>query len=346
MHPSVDLRLVLTSLRQLSATPYFNPRVREYSNNLCRAIVFALSADPGPPPPTLRALAQAVWLGHAYLSGSISREAPYEVQFCLSRALEPWAKKECLMTTALRQGQHDFHFYDADPWLLIQRTMPGFDTCGFDPTLVLIGLPRLYRHKPIFSIPLYHELGHFVDRHWGITALTALLAAQRDSLAAIPQSHWGEYFADIFAAMYVGDACVKVLQMIAPDHVPSSSHPATKDRTGMVESFLNNRPDDRLSALQASLQSLGAPLLQIRFEIPNINAEFDDLRPYALNSDRQLHGLLRAAWGYFERSLSGGVSTWPPQYVRPEDRERIINDLTEKSIRNYAIRRMWSDGAS
>ena len=219
MRPRVDLRLISGSLQQLSATPYFDARLHQYSESLRAAIDFALKSNPPLPDASLSILTRVVWRAHQYLAGSISREAPYEVKLCLSKALADWIQKECLITTALVDEPHGFHFLRADPWSILKSVVPSFPVGAFDPILVLIGVPRLYKHKPLFCIPLYHELGHFIDQHYGVSDFVVLNNSPPLNFPSQSwQSHWAEHFADLFAACYVGMASVQVLEALAPNH--------------------------------------------------------------------------------------------------------------------------------
>jgi hypothetical protein len=345
LRADVNLRLLQSSLTSLAATPYFSREVLRFSDYLCGVIEHALSRVPPTPDPTLRSLASFIWFAHQYLSGSISRESPYEIQFCLEAALKEWAKKECIITTALLDRPYDFHFLPADPWQDIRALFPNFDTANFDPVLVLMGLPRLYKHKPVFCIPLYHELGHFVDRHWGVTNFVLLrtLTGALGSPVRLTAKHWAEHFSDLFAACYVGFSSVDCLKMISPNDPASPTHPATADRFALVKAFLAGESDPRIEAIQSSLKVLGAPPLAIRFIQPNIDDSFDDLRPGRLNSISELHGLFESAWAYFLRVAGLPVAPWSGRPTKIDELERIVNDLTEKTIRNFAVQRMWTD---
>ncbi len=288
----------------------------------------------------MRNLSQCTWLAYQYLCGSISREAPYEVEYCLKIALGTWRKKQCIITTGLIDFPHGYCFLQVDPWEFILAALPAFDSQNFTPSLVLIGVPRLYKNKPIFCIPLYHELGHFVDRHWGIANLLAL------TNMSISWSHWAEYFADVFAASYVGESKVRALSAVASGAAPNQSHPGTSDRIQVIEAFLAGRPDLRLDAIYAALARLGAPPLVRRFQTPDIAPAFDDLRTFSLQSDEQVHGLFNAAWLYFERCITNGTVPWSSSPPHEGDVETIVNNLTEKTLRNYAIVRQWNNAAS
>jgi hypothetical protein len=347
LRPRVDLRLISSSLQQLSATPYFDARLHRYSESLRSAIDFALKASPPLPDASLAMLTRVVWAAHQYLAGSISRESPYEVKLCLSKALADWVQKDCLITTALADDPHQFHFLRADPWSLLKTAVPGFPVGAFDPILVLIGVPRLYKHKPLFCIPLYHELGHFVDLHYTVSDYVVL--SHPPPTGFHPEawrSYWAEHFADLFAACHVGEASAQVLESIAPLAPASLTHPATIDRAGLVRTFLAGGSHARITAISDALAALGAPALSVRHVVPSITDEFDDIRPYRVTSVPELHGLFAAGWTYFDQSLARVGFPWAAAPLREDQIEKTINDLVEKSIRNFSIREMWDRAAS
>lgn len=267
------------------------------------------------------------------------------MEFCLKKALDEWKKKECVITTSLSLDLYGaFHFRQADPWEIIQNILPSFDGKGFNPALILISLPRVYRSKPIFCIPLYHELGHFVDRHWGITTLAQVMIRQASlfGLSGMPPGHWAEFFADLFATCYVGESSIRVLQTAAPNNPTSATHPSTSDRVALMRAFLDGTPDPKIKVIQNALIRLGAPVLAPRYLLPTISSAYDDLRTYVVQSVPEVHGLLASAWAYFEGALANGFP-WARTPLHEGNIEKVVNDLTEKSIRNYSIRMMWQN---
>lgn len=168
MRPEIDLSLLRDSLIQLEETTYFSGRLHEFTQKLIAAISHVLDNATKYGPQTVRLFALHIRNAQRYLEGSTTKDAPYEMEYCLKTVLPHWVKRESLITTALTPGQ-DFHFLPADPWAFITNTIVDFDTGGFNPRLVLVGVPRLYVHKPLYCIPLYHELGHFVDMTLGVT---------------------------------------------------------------------------------------------------------------------------------------------------------------------------------
>jgi hypothetical protein len=90
--------------------------------------------------------------------------------------------------------------------------------------------------------------------------------------------------------------------------------------------------------------TLGAQPLRSRLQVPNVVADFDDIRPYEFANGQELFGLFYAGWRYLNDALDGGNAAWALAATTPGI-EQIVNDLTEKSIRNYAIVERWNRGS-
>jgi hypothetical protein len=84
---------------------------------------------------------------------------------------------------------------------------------------------------------------------------------------------------------------------------------------------------------------LKLPGLFVRFEEPAITDDFIDVRPAELTSIKQIHGLIPAAWKFF--GARGKIALDPWTTLSAEKAFDLINDLTEKSIRSYEIKRKW-----
>ena len=193
---SVELRASLTASAE---TTYFSGSLHLFTTRLIEAIDHVLANEAAYGPDTVRAFASHIRSAERYLSGSTTKESPSELEYCLRHALRTRINRDFLITTALTEDQN-FHFLPSDPWQFILKTISGYDAKGFDALLVQLGVPKIYCHKPIFCIPLYHELGHFVDVYYGVTRLSLLT---HSILHPTLQSHRLEHFADLFAACYV-----------------------------------------------------------------------------------------------------------------------------------------------
>lgn len=345
MHPQTDLSLLLESLAHLSKTPYFNKGLEAHTKALIDVVEHVLSASPRYDDAIVAALADKVWLTHRYLQGSTTKESPYEVEYCLRFAIAEWLPFKCLVTTALTD-EKDFHLKVGDPWDFVQTMITGYDKPLPESRLVFIGVPRLYKDMPLFCCALYHELGHFVDVTGELTETTLLLHPIKDDTPekyhAPMIAYRREHFADLFAACYVGSAIGDSLHAISPQGPMSLTHPSTEQRLDVIRSFLADEDVDVLAMFQDALTRRGFPALVKRFEIPDIEPAFDDIRPHVLTGERQLHGIFPAGWSYLAKALGGSGAPWT-KGAKPIELTRIVNDLAEKSIRNASVRQLWAE---
>lgn len=355
MRSRIDLYLLRDAINQLAETTYFTRRLHEFTEKIVEVIDYVLANEGTLAPDIVNAFRSTMHCTYVYLAGSTTKEAPYEMEYCLHKALAPWVARETIITTALT-SHHDFHFAPADPWKFVTQYLPGFPTNGYDPLLVQLGLPRLYRHKPVYCLALYHELGHFVDESYGITALSlvlepAFIATQHLPIPAgasiqqrnrIESHHRKEYFCDLFGAAYGGRASIEALVTIAPGAPASQTHPATAEREASVDSFLGGRSTPLIDLFQRCLAQQAQPALAQFFQLPTIAQTFDDLRPYQVAGDRELHGVVGAAWTYLLQCLDQRTAPWISGSMSDSEIERIVNDLTEKTLRNASIRERWA----
>jgi len=195
---------------------------------------------------------------------------------------------------------------------------------------------------------LYHELGHFVDIHYNITEYTFLTnpVAQNTphQILEMEKSYRREYFADTFAAAYVGEANYKLLNEIAANQPGTASHPPTLDRIKLALDFINGNSNPIINMFQNALSQLKLPALTKMYKAPDITTCFNNIRPYTVKDDFELHGILESSWNHLKVALNSTDSPWI--YLNDSEIHRIINDLTEKSLRNYSIQKAWSNGTS
>lgn len=295
-----------------------------------------------------RSISSEVWSASRFLAGSISKEIPYEVAYSLESALKDWLPNPDIpyaITTALLD-EPQYYFRSIND--AFYETVAAFLGVAFDVKLIQIALPRLYRHRPLYGVALYHELGHFIDIHFKITDFSLLLAppplaSDNPILALEIERSWRrEYFADLFAAGYTGDAIGVFLENFAPNSPASHSHPATANRLENINLFLSGKTPPIVELFGKALESLGLPELKVRYVKPNISPYFDNIRPYPIASEPELHGILDAGWEYFQSTHVKKDLPW--NELGEEKTDRIINDIIEKSIRTWMVKSRWQDG--
>lgn len=346
MRPRVDLHLVASTLRALDDSAYFDDRVHKFTRHFIGAIEHVL-AHPGKYDAAIeRTFAYLCRTVQSYLSGSTNNEIPFEVVYCLTDSLRRWRLSDAAIVTSLTEG-HNFHLTPMDPWQFIETSIADYDAGGFKLPVVMIGVPRIYAHKPIFCVPLFHELGHFVDLRYRVTQVTAIQnPAPLAPTGANDLSYRREYFADLFGACFVGRSSIAALEAIAPNAPVSSSHPATVDRAALVDAFLAGVSHPTIDLMQNALTALRLPTLKKIFDPVDVAPDFDDIRTFVPSSIEQVYGLFDSAWGYLFNRIDSQLNPWHLPDRRDSVVEALANDLTEKSIRNFAIREAWGAAAS
>lgn len=346
MKLEVDLDLLGARFRDLSATPYFRKNVRSYAHFLSEATQHISTNIDNQSDNVRRAYCRHLWRIYKYIAGSTVSESPYEMEYCLSLALKEWISKECAIATTLSMDL-DFHFLPIDAQGIVKSAGPSFSNNAFDVILAPMALPRIYKHRPLYCSPLYHELGHFVDVTYGI-AVTSLMIQAAPQIHSDPavnlrisQSHRAEHFCDLFAAQYIGKVASASLEEIAPNAPISVTHPATADRTKIISDFLSGTANPLVDAFQAALHARGAPKLEIRHAAIAVDECLDDIRPIPVSSVHELHGLFPAVWDYLDGVRAGKSKAWTDRGMQYPAIDQAVNDLLEKSIRNRSIVEMW-----
>jgi hypothetical protein len=357
---SSNLQLLDSKLQDLFDTTYFDQRVRRYIGSL-RQIIRKLT-DPGINlDDTIREfIGSQVWSATEFIAGCAPRLQPYEMVYGLHCAIREWfaaqkhgGVRDPLIATSLLQ-EPNFYFKSVNP--TFEKFLQAYLREGIEFEIVQIALPDIYRRKPLYSVALYHELGHFLDTRFSISenvdvitpALTLPGMSAPTSSMTYQETitrlyHLREYFADAFAACYCGSAIKRFLEGFAPNSGPSPTHPATYNRIQVIQAVLTDTPHSllNLNAFNLALSARAQPQLRKRFSRPPVDSCFDAMRPVPMTSDAEVHGILDAAWAYLDKASERTAEPW--LHLSDLEIERTINDLVEKSIRNRMILEQWTD---
>lgn len=355
-----NLRLLDGKLRTLHDSAYFDRRVLKYVAAL-RAIIEQL-VDPklGIDDDVRLFVSAQVWQATEFVAGSAPSLQPYEMVYGLQLAVDEWfvgqkqpIVRPPLIVTSLVQ-EPNFYFKSINP--SFDSILRGHGNAAIDFEIVQIKLPDVYRKKPLYSVALYHELGHFIDLRFSISENVDVLhpglalpdmSAPTGSLTSDEKQmrlhHLREYFADVFAACYCGRSIQRFLDGFAGHAGPSHSHPATYARGQVIEALLTKTKHTVIDAFNTALSARGQPSLTLRFVRPDIEKCFDSIRPVPIQSNAEVHGVLGGAWEYLDRAAEKLKEPW--KSLDDMEIERVINDLVEKSIRNRMILEQWGHGA-
>ncbi len=351
-----DLRLAEERLSALQDAGYFTDSVAAYVEaleNACRQLRGEVGKHPSS---TIGHVVQLIVSISEYLSGSTTKRTPYEVVYSLRTALKDWldpgVPTPAIVT--LLSSSVDFHFNSVSDQLA--PVLSGLVGVNLPCSLVLVALPEMYRHRPLYCMPLYHELGHYIWESLSLDLASAQLEGKcafndyplvnqgHPQIPTIERSHRGEYFADVFMAAYCGAAGEQSLKCFIGDNPVSPSHPSSASRLATIRAFLAGTPDARVVHFRAVVRDRfnGEDRLAGRFDLPNVRTAFEQIRPHPPQSQKELHGLFCAGWQFME-----AVRTTPPERwlgVADRDREGVVNDLVEKSLRTYMIEEGWRSG--
>lgn len=307
-----------------------------------------------------------------FLRDSSLNSIPFEIVKCLNNAMEDWVKSDdFIIVTGLTKDLYAFSFfidYTRDDFFY-QSIKIKYDV-EFKQKLVQINLPITLCKDYISTVPLYHELGHFIEKQYDIAlyAHDILLKPSIKDDEEIKKYfpfikditfdahnrpepnksnmfyiHLMEYFCDLFAAQYIGIASNVYLNSIMTNNTQYSfTHPSSHNRENMVKDFLEGQGNILIQIFNEILLKLTGKSLEKRHETINSD-DFYKLIPFAANTDAELHGIFDYGWRTwlddftpFEPML-GDANKIPGGKIY-----QIINSLMEKSIGNYFITKEWN----
>lgn len=281
-----------------------------------------------------------------YLDNSTLTIIPYEIVYCLESALDECIpNNKFIVVTSL---SNQITSYSINGYLAlntpIYQLIDSQYNINFEYKLIQITLPRYYVHDYLANAVLYHELGHFIDFYYNISeaivnnlVLTGVLDFTNRELNIKIYNHYCEYFADIFAAQYIGKASNFFLDYIAHKAPDSYTHPATDERLDKVDKFLNNVNTD------VEIENIKKYTLVrsgFNLEIKHVELPIDDffnLIPFEVTNQKELHSIFLTGWNAWFKK--------PNKLKTDFDNDtayKIINNLMEKSISNFIIVDSWN----
>jgi len=289
---------------------------------------------------TTKEILNEVYLGIEHLHYLKTKEVPEELIFCLEVALKDWIDnhKDFLIVTSLNRKLEEFAIYVSpkrNQDVLKQNILNLFGH-NYEQSLIKINKPHLFINDFISSVPLYHELGHFVDRHFQITETILFNEPKLNYVRTLGQSeilktyhHYSEFFADLFAAQYIGNTCSEYINYAFYQNPDSHTHPSTAKRTDIVQAFLDNRsgvPEIEYIKQWTFVRS------KRKIEIRNKPLSFD---PFVAETSKkitdlfEIHSLFINAW----KNWLDENSPIQVKYNDPTVACDAINKVAKKSIR-------------
>lgn len=306
-----------------------------------------------------------------FLRDSSLNSIPFEIVRCLNNAMKDWVNNEdFIIVTGLTKDLYAFSFFIdyARNDFFYQSIKIRFGI-EFEQKLVQINLPITLCKDYISTVPLYHELGHFIEKQFDVaeyainqllqqnytldptilkyfpylnSPMTILDGKLNDKRLQVFYNHLMEYFCDLFAAQYIGLTSNLYINSISNNTNGAPTHPSDSNREEMVKDFLTGSGNKIIETFNEILYKLTRHnQLTIRYTDLHTD-DFYNLIPLIANNDSELHGIFVYGWKVwlddfqkFEPML-GNVSSIPGGKVY-----QIINNLMEKSIGNYFITNQW-----
>jgi hypothetical protein len=154
------------------------------------------------------------------------------------------------------------------------------------------------------------------------------------------RNHVKEYFADLFAASYSGNAVSIFLEKVIGLQKATSTHPDSSQRIVLVQNFIDSKNDPWIEMFQDACKKTAGNSLEIRYALPDINHCLNDFRPARIGTDAEMHGLFAAGWNFVLNPSVRDTDTWSK--IEEFDAFSRVNDLITKTIRNYVIVDKWN----
>lgn len=282
------------------------------------------------------------------LHSSDNSKVPKELLFCIENVLNDWLlnPSEHIIVTSLSKKHNDYSFQSIPEFwnpILIPFLQDKFNI-KFEFSLLNLNMPEHLVGDYLANVILFHEIGHFVDRKYKIVekifeAEATFVAFKRSpdpsnrAFIAKQQIYYKEFFADVFAAQYIGDTCSKYLSYISYGSGDGNSHPSTIRRIATVEDFNLGRANEMIDLFQRySARAANRNTLVKRYS--DINDSFAENKILKIASPSEVPSLFIKGWecwlssgSKFPRNLDTGLLDG---YVQ-------LNDLIQTSISTYQI---------
>ncbi|RUA31625.1 MAG: hypothetical protein DSY77_12840 [Bacteroidetes bacterium] len=310
-----------------------------------------------------------------FLDNSTLSNIPFEIVKCLELALKTWYPKndnDFIIVTSLIKNIKGFSF---NPILsfyqLYYDIIEKNYGIKFKKKLIQINVPEYLVNDYLASVPLYHELGHFIDKYYNFSVILAndfstdihKLISDKDFVEFFPllqtvrpnelksdqvkrylENQIAEYFCDIFASQYISDSLTIYLSFLAHKANSSPTHPSTENRQIVIENFLNNEHNFVISKLRETVLNCTKNSLNLEIRFRKFkNEDFKLLIPQEINSEAELHYLFKYGWDMWQSDWSDlSRSNNMTENLTSYEVYTIINNLIEKAIGNYIVQNTWN----
>lgn len=349
-----DLILLHGNLSNLREVPYFNYKIYDYIDDLLTALNYCIDNFNSTDSIIIQKVSEVIWSSYNHIADSNTKDIPYEMEYMLQSALSQFTDRRAVIITAFTNSNTSFYFLNINVIGVLKNLLPDLKFSNSNTYIIQIAMPEFYSDNAIYMIPMYHELGHFIDTENGISTQMLFMAlgdttiiqsldlpadfnGLDDSLKMqILIKHFSEYFCDTFASQFIGKTITDFLIEIGASDYDSMTHPATYKRRANIENYLNGISTPLLKCMESAIKDRSSETLQMRFTLPDISPCPDSVETYQIKDALELHGILPSYWRYLELNYSSNDLESYAQIFK------ATNDLIIKSIRNFSIREKWN----
>lgn len=247
-----------------------------------------------------------VFYGIQHLHYDKEEDIPKRLIFCLNQVINDWIDNgtdHYYIVISQNDKIDEFLIRAIDEGTItaLNRWFKFQFNCEYKQSLIQISKPKLLFDDFLGSTPVYHELGHFIDKNYQIIKMLF----RKPEFFGKNESHYGEFFADIFAAQYIGHSSVEPLNYIAFESLKDDknpTHPSNEMRIKVVKAFLTGSGGAEeiniVNALKEVTLERTSRELKVRNKNFTVNP-FITLDPIALDSVEEVHSLFSEGWHHW-----------------------------------------------
>lgn len=308
------------------------------------------------------------------LDNNTISSVPHEIVECLNSAASQWLSDYDDYIIVMVEGPYAIR-PQVENYRLFYVTLRAKCNVEFKYILLRVSMPRQLARDYLTNVCLFHELGHFVDTKYKIseTVIYSLfnywisgkrMDIEKWFIARVPpflvSSDPGrpitytpasytlhflmEYFADLFGAQYVGENYLNHLEYLCDDvNADDPQHPSYTKRKLMYDDYCKG-PDSNVVLkliFEKTLEVTKHGLAQRYVEIDN-NSMYS-LVPTVLKNQDEMLSIFKTGWDVY---MNGAAKIEKENKLlhplAPDQVYTIVNNLIEKSISNYLIKKEWN----
>jgi hypothetical protein len=278
---------------------------------------------------------EIVFYGVHFLHYEKESHIPKRLIFCLNKVLNDWipnGTEKYFIVVSYNNNFDDFSIraYGEARLKAITENIKFLFNVDYTQSLIQISKPKLLANDYLSSIPIYHEMGHFIEKNYQI--VIRLLKEKKLEVLKIPPLHFTEFFADLFAAQYIGRSAIAPLDESIT--ISSASHPSNAQRVEIVNAFIEGTGSLQCMSIINELKRVTRLRTGLNLEIRYENLEDDEnpflkLVPVIMPSHEKLHALFNTGWQHWMNP----DSIIRKKYPKYEECNKILNGLIRNSIK-------------